>query len=668
MNTKNDSSWNTPMGTINRGQFRFSLWFSFVAITAVLAANAWWTTQRTYNDIEYSTFRDLIETGVIERVEIGPSFYRGFVDSSRDFVDAPDVGGEAAPAARTSGGHRGDRPIVYRTVVVEDPGLIPLLEEKDVAYYAVPQQESPLLTFLASWLFPFIILMGIWRLGFNRIGRMGPDVLSLGRNRGLIVSEGETGVRFDDVAGSEEAKVELAEVVEFLRTPERYTAVGGRVPKGVLMVGAPGTGKTLLARAVAGEAEVPFFRMSGADFVEMFVGVGAARVRDLFHQARQKAPCIIFIDELDAIGKSRAQHFGGNDEREQTLNQLLVEMDGFDARSGVIVLAATNRPEVLDPALMRPGRFDRQVLIDKPDIREREAILRKHAETVNLDDSVDLGVIAAATPGLVGADLANIVNEAALLAVRQGRDRVRQVDFEEAIEKAVAGLKKKNRLMNPEERRRVAYHEAGHALVSLLTPGTDPVRKVSIVPRGFGALGYTLQLPTEDRYLLTEDDLLSRVDVLLAGRAAEEVTFGSISTGAADDITKATDIIRRMFTEFGMSNAFRNVYLPFRKDGQFLNHGFSLSQREFAEETQRYIDTETARLVSERYSRVLSVLREHRDKLERVARALLDREVIDREDLERVAGPAANASPGNYVGSEVQHAENKSTVDGVVRS
>jgi cell division protease FtsH len=555
------SSWNTehkkdggiqrpenPLGPMNKGQYKFSLWFFAVAAVALVIANSIWTTTQTYNDIDYSRFRDLVESGEIRRVEVGPNYYRGFT-------------GE-------------DDGEVYRSVAIDDPGFIEVLEKHDVDYYGVPQQENPLVSFLVGWLVPFLLLMAIWRVAFNRLGRAGPDVLSLGRNRAQIVSEGETGVRFEDVAGSEEAKLELQEVVEFLRQPEKYAAVGGRVPKGVLMVGAPGTGKTLLARAVAGEAGVPFFRMSGADFVEMFVGVGAARVRDLFRQAREKAPCIIFIDELDAIGKSRAQQISANDEREQTLNQLLVEMDGFDARSGVIVLAATNRPEVLDPALLRPGRFDRQVLIDKPDLREREA-----------------------------------------------------------IEKAVAGLKKKNRLMNPEERRRVAYHEAGHALVSYLTPGADPVQKVSIVPRGFGALGYTLQLPTEERYLLTEQDLLARVDVLLAGRAAEEVVFGSISTGASDDISKATDVVRRMFTEYGMSEEFKNVYLPARKGGQFLNQDFSLSQREFSEETQRYIDTETARLVAERYSGVLQVLRSRREALERIAGALLEREVVGREEL-----------------------------------
>jgi cell division protease FtsH len=443
-------------------------------------------------------------------------------------------------------------------------------------------------------------------------------------------------VRFADVAGSEEAKRELEEVVDFLARPERYSAVGGKVPKGVLMVGAPETGKTLLARAVAGEAGVPFFRMSGADFVEMFVGVGAARVRDLFRQAREKAPCIIFIDELDAVGKSRGQSISTNDEREQTLNQLLVEMDGFDARSGVIVLAATNRPEALDPALMRPGRFDRQVVIDKPDLREREAILRKHAESVCLDESVDLSTVARSTPGLVGADLANIVNEAALLAVRSGREKVSQGDLEEAIEKAVAGLEKKNKLTNQEERRRVAVHEAGHALMSLLRRGVDPVHKVSIVPRGVGALGYTLQLPTEERYLLREEELLARVDVLLAGRVAEEILLGDVSTGASDDIGKATEIVRRMITDYGMSAEFRNVALPARKQSLFLNEGAGAVSREYSEETQNYIDREIARRMDERYEEALGSLREHKSLLARISEELLEREVLSRQDLERL--------------------------------
>ena len=363
----------------------------------------------------------------------------------------------------------------------------------------------------------------VWRFIFNRMGKMGTGVMSFAQNKAQLVAEGDITTTFADVAGADEAKQELVEVVDFLKNPEKYTAIGGRVPKGVLLVGPPGTGKTLLARAVAGEAQVPFFRISGADFVEMFVGVGAARVRDLFHQGREKAPCIIFIDELDAIGKSRSPMAMGNDEREQTLNQLLVEMDGFDSRTGVILLAATNRPEVLDPALLRPGRFDRQVVVDRPDLQGRLAILKIHAKEVLIDESVDFDAVARATAGFAGADLANIVNEAALLAVRAGRKKVGGIDFEEAIEKVIAGLQKRSKLINPREREIVAYHETGHALTAAFTGGADPVQKISIIPRGIAALGYTMQTPTEDRYLMTTDELLGKIDVLLGGRAAEQL-------------------------------------------------------------------------------------------------------------------------------------------------
>ncbi|MFW6232388.1 MAG: ATP-dependent zinc metalloprotease FtsH, partial [Spirochaetota bacterium] len=600
--TRDDHERSDFLGSMNRGQFRFSIWYFLAALVALLLLNALIVGRQFGTTIEYSLFRDYVDEGVIRRVELGPEYYTGF---SMTRIEAQSLDAQDAATSVE----------VFRTARVEDPGLIDLMEEHDVEYYAVPERESPLLNFLVGWVLPFAVLALFWRLMFNHIGRAGPDVLSFGKSSAKIVAEGDTNVRFDDVAGADEAKAELTEVVDFLKHPDRYARIGGRVPKGVLMVGAPGTGKTLLARAIAGEAGVPFFRMSGADFVEMFVGVGAARVRDLFKQAREKAPCIIFIDEIDAIGKTRAQMASTNDEREQTLNQLLVEMDGFDARSGVIVLAATNRPEILDPALMRPGRFDRQVLLDKPDAREREAILRTHAQNVRMDDDVDLGTIARATPGLVGADLANIVNEAALLAVRAGRDAISQNDLEEAIEKTVAGLKKKNRLMNPSERRRVAYHESGHALVSHLTPGADPVQKVSIVPRGFGALGYTLQLPTEERYLLTEADLLGKVDVYLAGRAAEELVFGDVSTGAADDLTKASDIVRRMITEYGMSERFRNVYLPARDGARYLGEGHSQGPREYSEETQRYVDEESARIVATRYEAVKRLIDRHRDEL-----------------------------------------------------
>jgi cell division protease FtsH len=404
----------------------------------------------------------------------------------------------------------------------------------------------------------------------------------------------------------------------------------------VLLVGAPGTGKTLLARAVAGEAGVPFFRLSGADFVEMFVGVGASRVRDLFKQARAKAPAIVFIDELDAIGRSRATAgISSNDEREQTLNQLLVEMDGFDTTSGVIVLAATNRPEILDPALLRPGRFDRQVLVDKPDLSGREQILAIHAKTVKLSPEVDFNRVARATAGLAGADLANIVNEAALLAVRAGRHLVIQDDFSEAIEKTLAGLTRPNRVIDAQERRIVAFHETGHALMAYMTPGADPVEKISIVPRGLGALGYTLQLPAEERFLRTRGQLLGQIDVLLAGRAVEELEFGDVSTGAGNDLTRAAEIARKMITDYGMSDKFRNVYLPSRRGGSFLDDG-GLLQREYSETTQTYIDEETARIIDERYRHVTATLESRRDLITMIAETLLAEEVLDRDRFQEL--------------------------------
>lgn len=454
--------------------------------------------------------------------------------------------------------------------------------------------------------------------------------MNFGQNSSKIVAEESLKTRFRDVAGCEESKDELVEVVDFLRNKEKYVAIGGKIPKGVLLVGPPGTGKTLMARAVAGEAGVTFFRMSGADFVEMFVGVGAARVRDLFRQAREKAPCIIFIDELDAIGKSRAASLSTNDEREQTLNQLLVEMDGFDATAGVIMLAASNRPEVLDPALLRPGRFDRQVLVDRPDLLGREAILRIHAANVKLDDSVNLEEIARATPGFVGADLATIINEAALLAVRDGRGAVLPKDLLEAIEKTSIGLEKKSRIINPREREIVAYHEVGHALVGVFTPDADPIQRVSIVPRGMGALGYTSYTPKEDRFLRTQGELVGGIDSLLGGRAAEEVVFGKLSTGAGNDIMRATDIARDMISLYGMSEKFKNMALTKRNQG-YLDGAQGVN--EYSEETQRYIDGEIARLLKERYEYVMALLRRHRDLLERITDYLLDVEILDGESF-----------------------------------
>ncbi len=455
-----------------------------------------------------------------------------------------------------------------------------------------------------------------------------------GGGRSKAVDEGKVKTRFQDVAGVDEAKEELMELVDFLKQPKKYTDIGGKIPKGALLVGPPGTGKTLLARAVAGEAGVPFFRISGSDFVEMFVGVGASRVRDLFRAAREKAPCIIFIDELDAIGKSRVNNLGGNDEREQTLNQLLVEMDGFDNEKGLIILAATNRPDILDPALLRPGRFDRQIVVDKPDVKGREEILRLHAKNVKIDPSVDFSAVAHATSGFAGADLANIVNEAALLAVRAGRKVVLMDDFDEAIEKTLVGLKKKSRVVKENERKIVAYHETGHALVAAFTPGSDPVHKITIIPRGMGALGYTLQRSEDDQFLYSKKELMGQVDVLLGGRAAEQIIFGEISTGASNDISRATDIIKRMITDYGMSEKFKNVTLG--KSGRGYGTQEPELVREFSEDTQKYVDEEIARVMEERYQFVLKTLKKHGNLLEYIAQRLLEKETMEGKEFQEI--------------------------------
>jgi cell division protease FtsH len=602
------------------GGWKFSIIYIVVLIIGMSLFN--YVFLRKVNPtIDFSEFKARIVTGEIRRVELTDSYFTGYTTLSE---------------SRNQSNRSPLREPVYRTVSINDPEIIKLMDSNGVAYYAVSREGSVILNIIFSWVLPIAFFLLIWRFLMKRLGNMGGNVLSIGQNRAVIVAEGDISTRFSDVAGVDEAKEELVEVVDFLKNPRKYTEIGGKIPKGVLLVGPPGTGKTLLARAVAGEAGVSFFRMSGADFVEMFVGVGAARVRDLFKQAREKAPCIIFIDELDAIGKSRINNIaGGNDEREQTLNQLLVEMDGFDATSGLIILAATNRPDVLDPALLRPGRFDRQVLVDKPDLKGREAILRIHSRPVRLDPSVDLAAVARSTSGFAGADLANIVNEAALLAVRAGRVLVAQQDFSEAIEKTVAGLQKKTRIISPEERRIVAYHETGHAMIAAFIPGSDPVQKISIVPRGFGALGYTLQMPIEDRYLMTEEELLGKIDVLMGGRAAEELVFGKISTGAANDLTKATDIARRMITDYGMSGRFRNIALTQRGAGMMGGHQPSepMFHREYSEATQQYIDEEIARMVEQRYSAAKETLEKNRPLLDKIAGLLLEKETIDEKEF-----------------------------------
>lgn len=609
-------------GPFGAWQFKFSLGYIVVLVVAMSLFNYMFFS-RTSDIVDFSTFKSKIASGEIKRVELDATYYTGYFTSAP--AEKPD------PLTR-----RYVRPQdAVRTVPVYDPEFVKLMDDRKISYYAVSRENGALLDFVFSWVLPIAFFFFIWRILMKRLGNAGSNVLSIGQNKAVIVAEGDIATRFADVAGVDEAKDELVEVVDFLKNPKKYTDIGGKIPKGVLLVGPPGTGKTLMARAVAGEAGVSFFRMSGADFVEMFVGVGAARVRDLFKQAREKAPCIIFIDELDAIGKSRITGIaGGNDEREQTLNQLLVEMDGFDGTSGLIILAATNRPDVLDPALLRPGRFDRQVLVDRPDLKGRESILRIHAKSVKLAPETDLAAVARGTPGFVGADLANIVNEAALLAVRAGRKLVHQQDFEEAIEKTVAGLQKKTRVISDPERRIVAYHETGHALVAGLTEGADPVQKISIVPRGFGALGYTMQMPTEDRYLMTESELYGKIDVLLGGRAAEELAFGKISTGAANDLTKATDIARKMITDYGMSERFRNVALTQRGAG-YLGPAVPepLMHREYAESTQQYVDEEIARVMAERYESTKRLLSEKRELLDKVAAALLEKESLDEKEF-----------------------------------
>ena len=525
----------------------------------------------------------------------------------------------------------------FTTVRVNDPDLVKELNERKVNYSG--RYENKFLTGLLSWVIPLGIFFLIWRMAMKKMGA-GMGVMSFSKSKAKIFAESETKVTFEDAAGIDEAKEELREVVEFLRSPEKSRKLGGRIPKGVLLVGPPGTGKTLLARAVAGEAKAPFFSISGSEFVEMFVGVGAARVRDLFSQAATQAPCIIFIDELDALGKARGMNvMGGHDEREQTLNQLLVEMDGFETNKGVIIMAATNRPEILDPALLRPGRFDRQVLVDRPDINGREAILKIHAKNVVLGPRVDLRQIAGRTPGFVGADLANIINEAALLAARNDKETVESTDFDEAIDRVVAGLQKKNRVMNALEKEIVAFHESGHAIVAESVEHADPVHKISIIPRGIAALGYTQQQPTEDRYLMTRSELTDRLAVLLGGRVAEELVFDEISTGAQNDLQRATDIARSMVTEYGMSDVLGLVSYERQRQPTFLPDNFS-SGKNYSEAKASQIDEEVARFLEESHRRVRKILSERRTVLDDLARLLSEKESVGGEELRRMLSAA----------------------------
>jgi cell division protease FtsH len=588
------------------------IWFAVAASAVLLLISVASATLRRGDTIEYSQFKKYLAEDRVQSVSVGKEEIRGTYQ---------DAGGNL---------------VEFTTVPVNDPGLVDELEAHNVRFAG--EVDSAWAAELLSWILPLILIIALWMLLFRRIGGAEGGVMSFARSRAKVYVDDAVKVSFGDVAGVDEAADELREIVDFLKNPKKYTLLGGRIPKGVLLVGPPGTGKTLLARAVAGEARVPFFSLSGSEFVEMFVGVGAARVRDLFRQAESRAPCIVFIDELDALGKVRMQSpLGGHEEREQTLNQLLAEMDGFDSKKGVIIMAATNRPEVLDPALLRPGRFDRQVLVDKPDVKGREAILRIHVKNVKLSENVDLRLIAARTAGFAGADLANLVNEAALLAARKDRQAVIADDFEEAIDRIVAGLEKK-RVMSPRERRRVAYHESGHAIVATVLPGLDPVHKLSIVQRGFGALGYTMQLPVEDRYLLAQSDLEHQLAVLLAGRAAEAIVFQEVSTGAQNDLLRATDIARAMVTEFGMSQAVGPVNHEGRRRSNFLDTPYQPERGPHAEETARVIDTEIKRIIDEADSLAREILSEKRAILDDLSERLLDKEVIEGEELRRMLG------------------------------
>jgi cell division protease FtsH len=592
---------------------KFSIWYLILGIWGVLILQNVLFSALAIKNIPYSEFLKLLKEHKIAEVAISANQIQGRM------------------RAEDHGAAQGTP---FRTVRV-DPEISKLLEDYNVEFKG--QVESTFMRDLLSWVLPVFLFVGVWYFVIKRMQGQQPGFMSLGKNKAKIYMEDEVGVKFEDAAGVDEAKQELEEIIEFLSEPKKFTVLGGKMPRGILLVGPPGTGKTLLAKAVAGESGVPFFSMSGSEFVEMFVGLGAARVRDLFTQAKEKAPCIIFIDELDALGKARGMGgIGGHDEREQTLNQLLVEMDGFDPQVGVIMMAATNRPEILDPALLRPGRFDRQVLVDRPDKIGREAILKVHLKNVQAAEDLDVEKLASMTPGMVGADLANLVNEAALLAVRRGKQRVGLSEFEEAVERLVAGLEKKNRLINPHEKKIVAYHELGHAIVAMSLPGTDPVQKITIIPRGIAALGYTMQVPTEDRFLMRRTELLNKIASLLGGRAAEELVFGDVSTGAHNDLSKASDIARSMVTQYGMSAAVGQVYHAVHRQPQFLNSPFP-EAREYSQATAELIDTEVRKIITAQYQTACAILKEKRLILEAGARQLLENETIAGDELRALA-------------------------------
>ena len=587
---------------------QFSIFYVVVGLLVILGLQ-WFLGSGLATDVSYSDFKAALAAGKVREVVVSPSDIQGTMSNG-------------------SG-----QPLPFHTLRVDEPDLVKQLAEKGVKYSG--KTQGSFLGNIISWILPLAIMFALWNFFMMRMGSGGPGVLSIGQSKARLVADsGATRTTFADVAGIDEAKEELQEVVEFLKTPGKFEMLGGRIPRGILLVGAPGTGKTLLAKAVAGEAGVPFFSISGSEFVEMFVGVGAARVRDLFSQAAGKAPCIIFIDELDALGKARGYSpMGGYDEREQTLNQLLTEMDGFDTRKGVIIMGATNRPEILDPALLRPGRFDRQVVVDRPDLQGREAILKVHAKGVKLSPEVDLHLIAQRTPGFVGADLANIVNESALLAARRSKTEVTAAEFSEAIDRVVAGLEKKKRLISPHEKKIVAFHESGHAIVGHSLGSADAVQKISIVPRGIAALGYTIQLPTEDRYLVTKRELEEKLASLLGGRVAEEVFFNDVSTGAQNDLFKATDIARAMVKEYGMStrmglSSYERPRNPFLRGDSYFP-----TEKEYSERIASEIDEEVKLFLEKAHATARQIIESRRATVEALAALLLEKEVVDREEF-----------------------------------
>jgi len=594
---------------------QFNTWYILIAMLVILLIQNYMSASREFQKVLYSDFERDLEAGLIERVEVSDQQVIGEYK-------------EPTPEGRT-------RFITNR--VPEE--LAEKLSKQGVEYGGVVQKQSWVATLL-SWILPVLIFFGLWIFLMRKMGGaggVGGGFMNVGKSKAKVYVETDTGVTFDDVAGVDEAKAELVEVVNFLSSPGEYGRLGAKIPKGVLLVGPPGTGKTLMARAVAGQAAVPFYSISGSEFVEMFVGVGAARVRDLFEQARKQSPAIIFIDELDALGAARGSgnFAGSNSEREQTLNQLLVEMDGFDASSGLVLLAATNRPEILDPALLRAGRFDRQVLVDRPDKAGRIAILEIHLRKIERNTDIDPEKIAALTPGFTGADLANLVNEAALLATRRDGDSVTLDDFNRAIERIIAGLEKKNRLLNPLEREVVAYHEMGHALVAMALPGSDPVHKISIIPRGIGALGYTIQRPTEDRFLMTRRELENKIAVLLGGRAAEKLVFDHLSTGASDDISKATDIARNMVTRYGMDKDLG--FVAYEQSTGTSHLGQEQTRQSFSEKTAEEIDASIRQIIDRDFKLAMSILERNRAVLEHTSKTLLERETLNEEELMELA-------------------------------